>query len=294
MQFELIAEMNGWGDNERAQFLATSLSGSAVSVLTNLNAAERASYPTLVKALDNRFNDNKSEELSRVRLDNRRQLHNERLSQFGADIETLTQLAYPTAGGPARDILARERFLKGLNNNELRKQIKLSRPNSFEETLSAAIELEAIVQVEGEGSHGRTAFRREANVRQVREGSNDASPVVPTFDSRSRSRRGGNFRRPYGRERRASGGNSNATRDRETGSGGSTSDVTSAIEKLIKRVDALAERQVQIDSRRSSSVPRDLARGRERNSGCRICGDLSHWARACPQNVVAAQTSNLN
>ncbi len=55
LQFEMLAEINKWLDDEKASFLAISLRGPALTVLTNLPPEGRRTYTVLVAALDNRF-----------------------------------------------------------------------------------------------------------------------------------------------------------------------------------------------------------------------------------------------
>lgn len=48
IQFELLVELNQWGDKETATYLAVSLQGSALTALTNLPEIQRRSYPDVV------------------------------------------------------------------------------------------------------------------------------------------------------------------------------------------------------------------------------------------------------
>jgi hypothetical protein len=166
-QFDLIADLNGWTLTDRAQYLAASLAGPALTILTNLGVSERLSYEHLTEALNTRFNEGRSAELARVRLDNRKQLSNEKLALYASEVENLTQLAYPTAGAEARDVLTRERFLKGLLSSELRKQIKLARAATFPAMLGVAIELEAVLL--GEADSADHLIARRSAVRLIQE-----------------------------------------------------------------------------------------------------------------------------
>jgi hypothetical protein len=305
-QFDLISELNCWSLSERAQYLAASLAGPALTVLTNLSVTERLSYDHLTEALNTRFNEGRSAELARVKLDQRRQLANEKLAQYASEIESLTQLAYPTAGGEARDILTRERFLKGLLSSELRKQIKLSRAVTFADMLGTAIELDAVLQCEGD-SFDRANYRRPI-VRQVREeiGSPQKRARGACFRCGSLSHQRaqcnasadqlsprssnviGNSRRnvppanTVSRTRRVSESSGEHDSLGETVANehfsNSPVDIASVLACLSKRVDALTNDCRQRDDsgrgRRSGSVPR---RGE-----CFECGSGSHYRNRCP------------
>lgn len=67
-QFNIIAEMNGWRDYEKASFLASSLAGTALNVLSNLSSEKRQDFQSLVAALDGRYGTAHRTELARARV----------------------------------------------------------------------------------------------------------------------------------------------------------------------------------------------------------------------------------
>ena len=71
MQFELLAEINGWNDAEKATYLAISLKGPAATVLTNLPHEQCVSYTALTTTLDTRFGTTHQVELNCMRLKSR-------------------------------------------------------------------------------------------------------------------------------------------------------------------------------------------------------------------------------
>jgi hypothetical protein len=323
-QFDLISDLNGWSLTERAHYLAASLAGPALTVLTNLSDVERLSYVHLTEALNTRFNDGRSAELARIKLDNRRQLANEKLAQYASEVESLTHLAYPTAGGEARDILTRERFLKGLISGELRKQIKLSRAVTFAEMLGTAIELDAVLQCEADNAD-RVNYRRPV-VRQVREeggsprkrargacfrcGSlshqqaycdaapTDSEPLLPRgANLNANSRRNVQPANAVARNRRASESGNERVCVVEADSNVQTSnlsaDLVGAVERLSRRVDALAADRRPRDGfgsgGRSGSVPRGAT---SRRGECFECGSVSHYRNRCPMLLMAPECLN--
>ncbi len=54
-QFEIVAEINQWDGPDKAAFLATSLRGPALTVLSNLPSESRVHYPSLLAALESRL-----------------------------------------------------------------------------------------------------------------------------------------------------------------------------------------------------------------------------------------------
>jgi hypothetical protein len=59
-QFSIAAEINGWTDDEKRWYLATSLTGPALRILGNLPEEQRCSYSRLVSALEVRFREGRS------------------------------------------------------------------------------------------------------------------------------------------------------------------------------------------------------------------------------------------
>jgi hypothetical protein len=189
--------------------------------------------------------------------------------------------------------------------------------------LGTAIELDAVLQCEAD-CFDRVNYRRPA-VRQVREEGGSprkrargacflcgslshqqaqcsvAHPEFEQLPPRS-SNLNGNSRRntqpanAVTRTRRAS--ESSSERDCPVNADSSAQfpnmsvDVVGAIERLSKRVDALAadrrQRDVSGNGRRSGSVPRGVA---PRRGDCFECGSASHYRNRCPL-LQTAQSLN--
>jgi hypothetical protein len=177
-QFEVVAKINGWSDSDKGMYLATALQGNALSVLNTLPNSDRSDYVKLCAALCDRFNHNRSAELSRARLDNRVRRSNETLQAYSSDIEQLILFTYPSLPSDARDTLAKERFLAGLDS-ELRRQIKLQRPSTYVETVTAAHEVEAILMNDLDADRDRSSRRRSVrNINTDADMDDDADGTV--------------------------------------------------------------------------------------------------------------------
>ena len=96
-QFNIIADINGWCEQEKASFLASSLTGTALNVLSNLPPEKRQNFQSLVKALDGRYGNAHRTELARARFKNRIKQKEESLPALAEDIERLACLSYPDA-----------------------------------------------------------------------------------------------------------------------------------------------------------------------------------------------------
>ena len=89
-QFEMLASLNHWTEAEKATYLAVSLRGSALTVLTNLSEGQRSSYPALTAALKNRYGAGHQTELNRAKLRGRLRRRDETLPALAEDVERLT------------------------------------------------------------------------------------------------------------------------------------------------------------------------------------------------------------
>jgi len=143
VQFELLAEINGWNDAEKATYLAISLRGPAATVLTNLPPEQRLSYAALTTALETRFGTTHQVELNRMRLKSRMRRREEGLAELAGDIERLVRLAYPDATEPMVEVLAKDQFVDALPEEEMRLRIRQHKPASLRDALAIALELES-------------------------------------------------------------------------------------------------------------------------------------------------------
>ena len=133
--------MNQWNDDQKGNYLATSLKGSALTVLGNLTTDRRQGYRALVGALKSRFRAAHQQELHRTKFKSRRR--EESLQELAEDIERLARLAYPLALEDMNDLLAREQFIDVILHGDTRLQLKQSKPHSLCAVLELAMELKS-------------------------------------------------------------------------------------------------------------------------------------------------------
>ena len=142
-QFEIAARMNGWNDEQKAQFLATSLHGNATLILSNMSRSDRKDYAKLVMALTSRFGITHQSDLTRVKLKTRIKKREESLPELAESVECLTRKAYPDASNDLQDILARHHFIDALYEEDLRLRVRPARPPSLQVALETALELQS-------------------------------------------------------------------------------------------------------------------------------------------------------
>lgn len=142
-QFEMLARVNNWNEVEKATYLAVSLKGPALTVLSNTSRDNLYNYSSLVTALEARFGSAHQAELHRIKLKNRARKRDESLAELAEDVERLARLAYPEAPPEMMELLAKDQFIDALADGDMRLKMRQSHPKSLWEALQTALELEA-------------------------------------------------------------------------------------------------------------------------------------------------------
>lgn len=144
-QFEIVARINGWTDEDMSQRLLTALRGSATAVLQNLTDDLLNDYGRLKQTLSTRFGSQGQPEIARVRLRNRVQRRDEKLVELAEDIERLTRLAYPDTPEATLSSFAAERFIDALRQETIKQQVLIARPSSLQQALQIALQMESVL-----------------------------------------------------------------------------------------------------------------------------------------------------
>ena len=89
VQFELIADLNGWDEATKAIYLAASLQGSAQAILADLDGYARRNYRALTEALSTRFGNEGQTQLFRTQLKHRARGKDEFLPELAQAIRRM-------------------------------------------------------------------------------------------------------------------------------------------------------------------------------------------------------------
>ncbi|VDI67315.1 Hypothetical predicted protein [Mytilus galloprovincialis] len=143
VQFELIAAINKWSDLEKALELATSLRGSAQSILTNLRPEMRTNFVQLTAALASRFQPENQAEMYRAQMKSKIRGRTEQIPVLGQDIKRLVRLAYPSAPMEVKELLARDCFIDSLNDADMEWAIFQAKAKNIDNAIQVALEYEA-------------------------------------------------------------------------------------------------------------------------------------------------------
>ncbi|CAC5376490.1 unnamed protein product [Mytilus coruscus] len=143
VQFELIAAINKWSDIEKALELATSLRGTAQSILTDLRPEMRTNFIQLTAALASRFQPENQAEMYRAQMKSKIRGRTEQIPVLGQDIKRLVRLAYPSAPIEIKEQLACDCFIDSLNDVDMGWAIFQAKAKSINNAIQVALEYEA-------------------------------------------------------------------------------------------------------------------------------------------------------
>ena len=143
VQFELVAQLAGWHPSVMALELAGSLRGTAIAVLSDLQPSERTHYPTLVRALMDRFEPENQKQLYKAQLKSRYRRMDESIPELAQEINRLVRGAYVELPPDLRDGMAKDAFIDALNNRDLELAVFQSQARTLQQAVKVAMEFEA-------------------------------------------------------------------------------------------------------------------------------------------------------
>ena len=244
VQFELIAELNGWNTSTMAVYLAASLSGCAQAVLTDLDVNSRRNYEALRDALSLRFGNGGKMEMFRSQLKSRVRGKDESLPELTQAIQRLVRQAYPDAPLSVWEVLAKDHFVDAIPDTDIRWKVLQTRPGTVQEALATATEVEAF---------------QISERQRLRPGRLTANIVDPQVSDKHHDTLDSSISKIL----------SEMKKDRE--------EQRRLMEDLMKKIERPA-RNVQPGMERFSSWgPRNTGGG-----NCWSCGEPGHFARNCP------------
>lgn len=141
-QFEILCDLHGWDYRTKSLYLASSLTGGARALLSELNGDQRRDFNSLVKILNRRYGSVERSEMYRAQLKTKTRGSNETLPELAQSIKKLTRKAYPTADQTSISILALDQFIDALPDPEMRLRLREAKPRDINEAEILAIRLE--------------------------------------------------------------------------------------------------------------------------------------------------------
>ena len=171
-QFQSAATSNEWDDEEKGRRLLNALKGSAADLVQTLPVGEYLNYESLRTRLQQHFDPAQRILVAEAELDRRVQKPSETLQAFGADVLSMTRVAYPTWPEDAVQTMARKTFIAGLADSEVRREVRLRQPTSFNDALVAALHIDSVERLEQPS--------KKAKVCQVICSPEESTPAAPS------------------------------------------------------------------------------------------------------------------
>ena len=141
--FQDCATLNAWDDATRCHILGMRLQGPARDALRALSSDTKSKFSSLVAALRTRFLPANRLEIKRSTFRLRRQGPAESLLDFRNAVNGLSAQAFPAMDLTQRDLLARDQFLDGLLDPNLRLRVRNGAPTSLDDAVCLALEAHA-------------------------------------------------------------------------------------------------------------------------------------------------------
>lgn len=142
-QFDIVSEINGWDLTQKALYLASSLTGGALSLLNELSPVQRRDFIKVTEVLQNRYGSENRAEIFRSRLQTRVRGRNESIAELANAIRKLTRQAYPGAQSSLIDILSLDHFIDALTDSEIKLRLREARPTNLNAAETLAVRLES-------------------------------------------------------------------------------------------------------------------------------------------------------
>lgn len=252
-QFESVAQdpANLWDEEEKGRRLLQALHGQAADLVQTLPRGDYLNFNALSERLRAHFDPAQRGMVAEAQLDRRVQQPNESVQDFGAEILRLARLAYPTWPEVALQTTARKAFIAGLANNDVRRQVRLQRAETFADALTAALHVQAVENHEAPPS-------KRPRLHQVSQVVASDGGVITTSET------------PAGD---SAGASSSAIEVRRVDS---TDATAQRMQELVKQLEGLVKSFAA-----GSARPR--AQGAGDGPRCYECDSPDHFARDCPR-----------
>ena len=150
--FDMVARWNDWTYMEKGLQLAACLRGKAQKVLSSIPESQRSDYEAMKSALEKRFSPPHRENAFCAIFRQWKHERKESLMDYGSDMMRLVQRAYPDFNYTVLDQVARDQFVLGLPDVDMKRHVDLGSSNSLDEAISLATQYESFEMGESSAS----------------------------------------------------------------------------------------------------------------------------------------------
>ena len=141
--FESVANVCNWDDAMKLKWVRVHLGGRAGTVFRRLPEETRANYARAKATLRTKFEPESRRMLYQSWLQSRVQQKGKGWAEFGEDLKTLAEKAYPDLKDAAKEHFALKQYLIQLNNPQVAFAVKQSKPTIVKDAVQTTLEMEA-------------------------------------------------------------------------------------------------------------------------------------------------------
>ena len=142
--FEQCAVINGWGDPQKAQFLAVRLRDAAQRFYNTLPVARKHNWQHVSQDMAQRFAPAATAPLFKAQFKSRRRAAGENLADLADELRRMVVRAYPNMADGDRSELVRDQFIEALTPVSLRVRLQENPPATIQAAVEAALHLERV------------------------------------------------------------------------------------------------------------------------------------------------------
>ncbi|ESO90373.1 hypothetical protein LOTGIDRAFT_164300 [Lottia gigantea] len=142
--FEACAAVNKWTDEEKCQFVAIKLKGSARKVFNDIEPGAKREWILLEDELKRRLDGTRRPDLYKSEFLTRIKKSDEGYLDFSNALRILARKEYPIVSVGIRDELARDQFLRGLGGVDISLKVRHMNPATLDDAVRMSIEWEAV------------------------------------------------------------------------------------------------------------------------------------------------------
>ena len=142
--FEQCALINGWGDPQKAQFLAVRLRDAAQRFYSAIPVARKHNWQHVCHDMGHRFAPAATAPLFKAQFKSRRRATGEDLAQLADDLRRMVVRAYPNMPDGDRGELVRDQFIESLTPVALRVRLQENPPADIQAAVEVALHLERV------------------------------------------------------------------------------------------------------------------------------------------------------